>query len=181
MLCDNCKKNEATVHIKEFHNGKCETHHLCSECANAKEENGELGSIGLKLSELLFNAGKLSEAAKSGKAQTLAGPYDTLVCPVCSWTAAKIRKNNGKVGCPECYKVFSALLADAFARVQRGNVHLGKHPRHTASGDNGTLKLELKKLQTELAALVAREEYESAAICRDRINAIRRTLEENEK
>ena len=96
MLCDNCKKNEATVHIKEFHNGKCETHHLCSDCANVKEENGELGSIGLKLSELLFNAGKLSEAANPGKAQNPAGPYDTLVCPVCSWTAAKIRKHNAQ-------------------------------------------------------------------------------------
>ena len=41
MLCDNCKKNEATIHIKEVHDGKITTSNLCGDCAKAKEEKGE--------------------------------------------------------------------------------------------------------------------------------------------
>ena len=143
MLCDICKKNEATVHIKEFHNGQCETHHLCAECAGKKDDADELPAA---------------------------------VCPECSWTTAKIRESNGKVGCPECYKVFAPILAEAFSKVQRGTLHLGKHPADK-DDKSGQLRQELKRLQTELADLVAAEEYEKAAVCRDRINAIRKELE----
>lgn len=179
MLCENCKKRPATVHIKEFHNGECKSTHLCAECAGKQEEQGELGNLGFKLSELLFNAGipeKKNDKEETPEKTPAADGSDC--CPVCSWTVAKIRKNNGKVGCPECYKTFAPLLADAFSQIQRGTMHLGKHPASPQGGDrSGELKLELKKLQTELADLVSREEYESAAVCRDRINAIRKKLE----
>ena len=33
MLCDNCKKNEATIHIKEVHDGKVVASNLCADCA----------------------------------------------------------------------------------------------------------------------------------------------------
>lgn len=176
MLCDICKKNEATVHIKEFHNGQCETHHLCAECAGKKEQDGEFGALGFKLSEILFNAipggGKNSSAAKPENKEDT-----SLTCPVCSWNSAMIRKSNGKVGCPECYKIFAPILAEALSKVQRGSVHLGKHPASGDGDDSGRLRQELKRLQTELADLVAKEEYENAAICRDRIIAVRQQLE----
>ena len=38
MLCDNCKKNEATIHIKEVHDGKVVASNLCADCAREKEE-----------------------------------------------------------------------------------------------------------------------------------------------
>ena len=175
MLCDICKKNEATVHIKEFHNGQCETHHLCAECAGKKEQDGEFGTLGFKLSEILFNAVPGGKKASATKAEAVedASP----VCPVCSWNSSMIRKSNGKVGCPECYKIFAPILAEALSKVQRGSVHLGKHPASGDGDDSGMLRQELKRLQTELADLVAKEEYEKAAICRDRIIAVRQQLE----
>ena len=39
MLCDNCKKNEATIHIKEVHDGKVVASNLCADCAREKEES----------------------------------------------------------------------------------------------------------------------------------------------
>ena len=175
MLCDVCKKNEATVHIKEFHNGKCESHHLCAECAGKKEQQGEFGSLGFKLSEILFNtAGAVAEKSGSVKNEE---PIENIVCPVCQWDTRKIRESGGKVGCPECYKVFSAVLADAFSKIQRGTVHLGKHPGRKDGNDYGRLKQELMQLQTQLADFVAKEEYEKAAVCRDRITAVKQQLE----
>ena len=181
MMCDICKIREATVHIKEFHNGECKSTHLCAECAEKREEQGELGALGFKLSELLFNAAaKNAKQEKSAAETATPAPAETLTCPVCSWTTEKIRSSNGKVGCPECYNVFSALLADAFSQVQRSAIHLGKHPRTPNAPASGALRQELKKLQTELADAVSREEYEHAAVCRDRINLIRKQLEEIE-
>ena len=176
MLCDVCKKNEATVHIKEFHNGQCETHHLCAECAGKKEENGDFGSLGFKLSEILFS--NVMPGKKTAAAAEEENPTPDTVCPVCAWDSGKIRKSGGKVGCPECYKVFETMLAEAFSKIQRGSVHLGKHPARKNGDDSGQLRQELKRLQTQLADLVAGEEYEKAAVCRDRINALRQQLEE---
>ena len=176
MLCDICKKNEATVHIKEFHNGQCETHHLCAECAGKKEQQGDFGSLGFKLSEILFDPEKLNNFINEKGKKDDAGELPAAVCPECSWTTAKIRESNGKIGCPECYKVFAPILAEAFSKVQRGTLHLGKHPADK-DDQSGQLRQELKRLQTELADLVAAEEYEKAAVCRDRINAIRKELE----
>lgn len=175
MLCDVCKKNEATVHIKEFHNGQCETHHLCAECAGKKEQNGELGALGFKLSEILFSS--VIPHKKSAEPENEPAEESAAVCPVCAWDTGKIKKSGGKVGCPECYKVFEPLLADAFAKIQRGTVHLGKHPAQKDGNDSGKLRQEIKRLQTQLADLVAVEEYEKAAVCRDRINALRKQLE----
>ena len=70
------------------------------------------------------------------------------------------------------------MLAEAFSKIQRGAVHLGKHPARKNGDDSGQLRQELKRLQTQLADLVACEEYEKAAVCRDRINALRQQLEE---
>ncbi len=186
MMCDICKIRPATVHIKEFHNGECKSTHLCAECAEKREEQGELGALGFKLSELLFNAaaknaGKTDHQPEQKSAAGDSSETDPLTCPVCSWTTGKIRSSNGKVGCPECYKVFSSLLAEAFSQVQRGSIHLGKTPRCANSSGAGVLRQELKKLQTELADSVSREEYEHAAVCRDRINLIRKQLEEMEQ
>ena len=175
MLCDDCKKNEATVHIKEFHNGQCKTHHLCAECAGKKEQQGDFGSLGFKLSEILFNPEKLDKFINEKTENST--PDSIAVCPECSWTTAKIRESSGKVGCPECYKVFAPILAEAFSKVQRGTLHLGKHPM-AKDDTTGILRQELKRLQTELADSVAAEEYENAALYRDRINAIKKQLEE---
>lgn len=173
MLCDKCKKNEATVHIKEFHNGKCKDLHLCSECS-AGEVDQALPGFGFNLAEVLFNVNKIAEKINPEKNTD---PEETLVCPVCSWTAEKIRKNDGKVGCPACYQTFDRLIRQAVAQVQRGSLHLGKRPRGVKEDSPAVKRSELELLKKELQNLIAREEYEAAAICRDRINLLKAELD----
>ncbi len=38
MICDNCKKNEATVHITKIINGVKQEHSLCDVCASELNE-----------------------------------------------------------------------------------------------------------------------------------------------
>lgn len=42
MLCERCKKNEATFYYHENINGKQKTYRLCPECEAEMEKNGEL-------------------------------------------------------------------------------------------------------------------------------------------
>ena len=111
MLCDVCKKNEATIHIKEMHGGETHTANLCAACASEKEKNGELSALGFNLAEMLCNLGKISSSAKP--------PQD----------------------------------------------------------GRAALEAELDNRRHELDALVKREEYEEAAVCRDRINQLKTQLE----
>jgi len=181
MLCDNCKKNEATVHIKEVHNGKCVAYNLCSQCAGEKEQKGELGAWGFNLAEVLFNVGKLTESLKKAAPDFETEPHREEVCPDCGWTTEKLRSSGGRLGCPECYHTFEAIVSGALGRVQRGGVHLGKRPGPAASNEPVRCRLELQRLQNELAELVRREEYEAAAVCRDRIVELKQRIGEGEK
>ena len=174
MLCDKCKQNEATVHIKEFHNGKCTVTNLCAQCANSAKVDGAIPGIGFNLAEAILNFSKMTQEI------TAEHKADSPVCPVCGWNTEKIRNNDGKVGCPECYRTFGKLIKDAVSQVQRGSIHLGKRPGGTSANSPALKRNELEHLKKELRQLVAREEYEAAAICRDRINALKAELDDIE-
>ena len=179
MLCDKCKKNEATVHIREIHNGKQTDIHLCNECAGNDGPGATLPGIGFNLAEVLFNVNKIAE--KLSPEQKNDCPQTT--CPRCGWSGEKIRQNDGKCGCPECYHTFDSLVKQALAQVQRGTLHLGKRPKGI-KGDTPAIKRnQLSSLKKELQKLISREEYEAAAICRDRISLLKAEIDsmENDK
>ena len=180
MLCDICKKRETTIHIKEVKNGKCISTNLCPECAKEKELSGGLGAFGFNLAEVIFNVGKMNGEKGAPEAMDESREKKeknaSLICPKCGWTLAKMRKSGGKLGCTDCYKTFAKWVNMAVEQVQRGSVHVGKRPE---SKDRSTvaIKLEIDKLQLDLAAAVSAEEYEKAAQLRDRINALKADLD----
>ena len=164
MLCDNCKKNEATIHFNYLHDGKITTSNLCGDCAKAKEEKGELGSLGFNLAEVLFNLGKL-QASLQPKVETRKENGSALVCSSCGWTLEKLRNNSGRLGCPDCYRTFAPMIAEACC----------------GSAGTAALEFELEQQKHELDEHVRREEYEAAAICRDRISQLKTELEAQKK
>lgn len=99
------------------------------------------------------------------------------VCPGCGWNLERVRESGGRLGCPDCYRTFAPMIADALTRVQRGPVHLGKRPQSAGPGNRAALQFEIDKLRRELDGHVQREEYEEAAVCRDRIAQLKAELE----
>ena len=176
MLCDVCKKREATIHIKEVKNGKCISTNLCPECAREKELAGGLGAFGFNLAEVIFNVGKKAEKKSSAASDVPGEKSPQVVCPRCNWNLKKMRSSGGKMGCPECYSVFAKWVDMALEQMQRGKVHVGKRPQSCAKSLSA-FKLELDKLQLDLAKAVSAEEYEKAAQYRDRINALKAEME----
>lgn len=183
MLCDICKKREATIHIKEVKNGKCISTNLCPECAKEKELSGGLGAFGFNLAEVIFNVGKMSEADKNAvpsenkENKEAKEKASSLICPECGWNLAKMRRSGGKLGCPQCYKTFAKWVNMAVEQVQHSSVHVGKRPGKSGRSANA-INMEIDKLQLDLASAVSAEEYERAAQFRDRINALKAELAE---
>ncbi|MFA6104137.1 MAG: UvrB/UvrC motif-containing protein [Victivallaceae bacterium] len=180
MLCDACKKNDATIHIQEIISGQKKTIHLCGECAAKKSgDNPAMEIGGFNIAEMLYNLTEklnipgFQQALQQGGAAP--APEKALVCPACGWTTEGLR-NSGRLGCPECYNTFRDILEGALENMHRGKLHVGKKPGSDSSDESPRLMLELMNYQKELEELVQREEYEKAAKVRDTINELKKKI-----
>lgn len=168
MLCERCKKNTATVFYEENINGESRSYSLCSECAAEMKKSGELSGffpfsgLGSMHDQLFGGLFGISEpTAKTRKA-----------CTLCGSTFTDFQKN-GKTGCPECYKTFKDELKSTIRSIH-GNVnHIGRAPakfRKSREKEN-----ELKALKAQLKEAIANEDFETAAMLRDRIRAMEKS------
>lgn len=159
MLCDACKRNEATYHtIKQINGIKTETH-LCAECRKkllASEKNAFTGAF---FSDIVAMLGSDAPHAKRN------------VCPVCGTTEDEFVRS-GYLGCEHCYAQFSHLIIPRLSGFQQSAVHVGKRPKETgeavkpAPDEYAVLKSELKKAVDD-------EDYELAAKIKRKLVSLR--------
>lgn len=181
MLCQNCHKNEATIHVQQIVNGHVQAFHLCEACA--KKHGDAAGEDGFNLAEVLFDiAGKVANAAAPAEKEA-SEPETDLVCPQCGRTLQQFRKT-AYLGCPGCYQAFAPLIEGMLKNMHRGDRHLGKipgnaPPRQRKSHERMLLQREIGRLQSELEEKIRSEEYEAAAVLRDRIRELERKVRES--
>ena len=183
MLCNICHKNTATIHIQEIVGNEKKTLHLCQECATKKAQE-DSSFQALNLAEVLYNISSQLNAEK--KQETADQEHSGIFCSTCGWDYEGFRKT-GRLGCPDCYHAFYDTLKSAIGAMHRGTTHTGKVPGVSqgkapkrAPMDKAILKRELEKLQNLLNAAVAGEEFERAAILRDKINELKEQLKGEE-
>ncbi|HPN73108.1 MAG TPA: UvrB/UvrC motif-containing protein [Candidatus Omnitrophota bacterium] len=160
MKCDICGKNDATIHLTEVVNDQVTKLHICEECA--KQKSDEMQShFGLTdLLSGLVEGGDMSGSGGGVPSMTEAK------CPTCGSTYQDFQKS-GRIGCGRCYSVFSKSLSTLLRKIHGSDKHVGKMP---VTGKSGIKKQEdLNRLKTELKQLVTAEEFEKAALLRDRI------------
>lgn len=172
MLCNICNKNPATIHIQEIINGEKKSLHICGECAAKKSQNDPVLQ-GFNLAEMLYNlSGEMNPPSIDEEPQT-DDSVPSVTCDICGWDTAKFRKT-GRLGCSKCYAVFSEIITPALKNMHKGTMHVGKRPGDLSSAKEASkVVLEVMNLQKELDELVLREEYEKAAIVRDKINGLK--------
>ncbi|MGN1098880.1 MAG: UvrB/UvrC motif-containing protein [Christensenellales bacterium] len=155
MLCQRCKKNVATVTIKQMINGQYSEKYLCSECA--KNEDFSL------LNPMDFLTPFASPKKNASR-----------VCKKCGLSAEEFL-SDGFLGCPDCYDTFSELVDEMIGQVQKGTRHIGKIP-------GGNVKLsEKQKLEAELREAVAEEKYLKAAEIREKLDKLQKGDDNNEQ
>lgn len=170
MLCNKCKKREATTHVKSVVNGEYEEYMLCSECAKELGYNNMWGDFSSDFSSILgsFFSNALPERSVTTR------------CPVCKSTFHDIQTSS-KVGCAKCYEVFYADLMPSIRRIHSNTTHSGKRPpkiaklnstvREEAVGESvGALaENEIENLKSQLEEAVKEQNFELAAELRDKI------------
>lgn len=156
MLCEGCGKNKATTHIRAVVNGVVSEKNLCNTCA-VKE-----GYTDIK-------ANNLSQMLSSMFGNSLSGLQNkNLVRCNCCGSAFSDIANSGKCGCAQCYETFYEQLLPYIKRVHGSTRHIGKTPCLTVSATKPTND-SLSNLRARLKQLVTEENYEEAAIIRDKI------------
>ena len=160
MICQLCRKNEATTFVKTVVNGQLSQLCLCESCARERGIGAIFGGvdIGDFLGGLFMNQ-PAQEAVKR--------------CGDCGVSYEEIVKS-GKVGCPACYEVFKDQMASMIKRVHGSTVHKGKRPGGSAlrvtEESNEIMPVNLlEEKQKQLSEAIAEQAFERAAILRDEI------------
>ena len=174
MLCDKCKENEAIIFYREVINDHEKTMRLCADCAAEAEKSGLIGkSKPLDIfdnmefpGDVTFFLGGLFGVPAYQKQKT----NEAKKCTLCASTFAELVKS-GRVGCPECYKVFAEELAGTVSRLHGATTHCGRAPGKLREGY--ARRAQIKELEAELKSAIESEEYERAAEIRDKLKSLR--------
>lgn len=199
MLCQNCNKNQANVHVTRVINGQKTEAFLCEACA---AENSDFGlDNSMNIADLF--SGLLSMNKASARQSYRNSVND--VCSRCGLTFDEFVKY-GKLGCADCYRTFGDRLDPVIKSIHgslkhqdslrhQGETYRSKqenveaHLEEAASGSaagegsasgkgsmkkggTGSTANEKESLRRQLTEAIQTEAYEKAAQIRDRIKEI---------
>lgn len=166
MLCQHCKKHEATTHIKTMINGEYTEHMLCPECAHKLGYDNMFSDFSADFGGLLSGFFSNALPAISGAAH----------CDFCGSTLNDI-KRTGKVGCADCYDTFFSELLPTIRSIHGNTEHKGKQPgaiEYTVNEEKSESPSgsKIESLRAELKQAIADENFERAAQLRDEIKEL---------
>ncbi len=151
MKCDICKVNEAVMMIQQRHGSEKMELHLCADCARSRGIESHSDHIESTIQRLM-------------KDFTEVHP-----CTVCGTSLEEIKKLR-RVGCPNCYKQFADEINGLLRLKNPDAEYTGSLPRRLTFGR--PVLEDRAILQSKLDAAVAAEDYEKAAVYRDRIRQL---------
>ena len=147
MICEKCGKNNATVMYTQIVNGQKSSLNICSACASQESIFDNLGS--------LLSFGSRQQGSNS-------------VCPCCSMTLSEFTRR-GKVGCGECYNTFRSHAAAMLKKIHGTAKHIDTQPKEKPDKVPEKEVSEIDVLRNELKMAISSEDFEKAALLRDKI------------
>lgn len=170
MFCEKCNQNEAAVHFRQNINGEINEIHLCPQCAAELGYDSIFSGFesmspfaGLDIGVQNFLGSLFSQELPARKAP------ESRKCSFCNTTFEEFAQS-AMAGCANCYQEFSGDMLPYIQRIHGKTRHVGKIP--TTAGKELMLKRELNELKKQLEESVAVQEYEKAALLRDKIKEI---------
>lgn len=180
-MCDDCGINPANVQLTKIENGAMSNVHVCEDCAAKRgiqisfndDSSDEMG-LGDEFDSENFTENFSADISENNtlsrqspdnlSLSRMTEEATTPRCPQCDTSYASFRET-GLLGCPECYKVFSDELTKLFVQIAGSDQYSGK---------NAVLPPPLRPvdpeyLKKELAKAVKSENFELAAVIRDRL------------
>lgn len=163
MKCDTCSK-PATIHLTDIVGGQKKEVHLCQACAEAQQivQKDELNLSVILQTVIGQHIGAVSDELAR------------LTCPHCGIKYMEFRAE-GRLGCPDDYRVFATALRPLLQRLHRKVRHVGKSPRRSRL--DAARQSELLELRRQLRGAVEAEAFEEAARLRDLLRQKETTYE----
>lgn len=155
MICDICGVRDAMVMIQQVSASGEKEVHLCIQCAARRGLSSTNGKIEMSL------AGLFESIAKAKKQERC--------CPVCGISSNELLKKQ-RLGCPECYNIFAPELRKILEDRGISGTYTGSMPERLANFKS--VLVDRMQLKVKLEQSVEQEEYEKAAMYRDRLKAL---------
>ena len=185
MLCEICKKNQATFFYKQTKNGVTFEKNLCAACA---KDQGLSTSYGLfdfdGISSDDFFGGLFGSFA-AGQPKIVAAQK----CEKCGMTLGELL-HSGRVGCADCYTIFRKSLIPTITKIHGNVAHCGKSPfpqtqvqapeetQPKAPEKELSDAEKIEQLKQKLKEAIELQEYEMAAQYRDSIKELEKKMSE---
>jgi protein arginine kinase activator len=171
MLCNICNKNEATVHFTEVINNEVNELHICQECAKKK---------GIQMQQHFGIADLLSGLVDLPVDHVTKKSHINIKCPGCGMSYDNFKKM-GRFGCARCYDAFKRALYPLFKKIHGSSYHIDKKQQDSIAKKtrskskldyNASVIDQAKALKKKLAEAIRHEEFEHAAVLRDKIKRL---------
>ena len=165
-------------------------HHFCAQCAK-EMDFGPYSAIfdgEFPLGKLLSGLLGIEDTSR------VPDKLHQVVCPTCKTSYDEFIKNS-QFGCADCYSVFGPLMEESLKQLQGSTAHTGKRPKYQkisyktpdlkGSGDETAgdavyeHEEEIMELDAKLKEALQFEDYETAAVCRDKIRELKKGHETN--
>jgi len=160
MKCEICRKREALIYIQQVMGKDKVEMHLCERCAKERGITAGGDKLEVSLGSLLTDLLGSKQPAAHQKA---------VACPGCQRTVEEFIKTH-RMGCSECVKAFDAELRELKEKVGEPAQHVGKFPRRLKTYK--TYLVDVARLKRGLKEALGREDYERAAVLRDKIREL---------
>ena len=168
MLCEICAVKKSVFHIKQIIGKEIIELHLCESCASLRGIGTKKEQMDFSISNLLTDLVEVESTAKKSAKKN--------ICKKCGFTLSKFKKS-GCLGCSECYLSFSMEIRDLLEKMFSKTQHKGKYPKKFQAYK--TFVCDIQSLKKKLENAISKEDYELAAILRDRINEMRESVKKD--
>ncbi len=167
MLCQDCNKREANIHLTQIINNEKVVLNLCRICAEKRGFHSPFEQMPFPLAEFvtgMLGPGKAKSAGRSAKSDK-----QEIRCNSCGLTFSEFGKI-GRLGCAACYDAFRTELTDILRKIHGSAEHRG----HRATAPTEAIRpvKEELRLRDELKKAIEEENFEAAAKLRDRIREL---------
>lgn len=173
MICEHCKKQNATVRVQITRNNHKNESFLCKDCANASRDNISTGQLLKGVMNKSPNV-KVTITPKfynnSPNIEIIHQDENIQKCPACGLDSNQLQ-NTGKLGCINCFYNFKNQIIEAIDSIQGRNIHCGKFPKKYSVEILNSRKIE--QLKAEIQKAITCEDYETAAQIRDEVKKLK--------
>ena len=171
MLCQECGKANASVHVTRIINGKKTETYLCEDCAKEKGEFEFSFEGKFPLHQFFSEIMGLIPAEDSS---SYISTHSENQCSACGLSYAQFGQI-GRLGCDKCYEAFGERLLPLFRRIHGNQKHMGKVPAR--GGARLKIKQQIEHLREKLRQKIEEEAFEEAAQVRDELRKLEQQIE----